>query len=68
VKLDRETAKALVDAGYMPLSEYLAELGDLAASPVTVPPADPGEHRLPNRRVGPDRRQADTRVRTYVPS
>lgn len=42
--LDRTTARALVDAGYMPLSDYIARFGDVAdhtnEAPL-VPDAEP---------------------------
>jgi hypothetical protein len=35
--IDRSTARALVDAGYMPLSEYVALFGDTVTAPDIVP-------------------------------
>jgi hypothetical protein len=45
--LDRDTARALAEAGYMPLSEYIRMFGDeLAASKTLLQAAVPiGDHR-----------------------
>lgn len=38
--MDRQTASALVDAGYMPLREYVQMFGDEVTAPETVPELD----------------------------
>lgn len=46
--MDQDTARALVDAGYMPLRDYVAMFGNELTAPNTVPDLSDmhaGEHR-----------------------
>jgi hypothetical protein len=42
MSIDRASARALVDAGYMPLSEYIKLFGDTDTAPDIVPSIDTG--------------------------
>lgn len=48
MQMDRQTAAALTEAGYMPLAEYIAMFGDEVTAAARKPALKPvilGEHR-----------------------
>ncbi|WP_234681946.1 hypothetical protein [Bradyrhizobium monzae] len=64
MKPNRDAARALVDAGFMPLSEYIRQFEQDVVAPGVAPSVEANiDGQInPERRTGRDRRQIDRHV------